>query len=165
MNLPINEDSRQMTLCEVHENWYLWYCEQCSLEKAVIDASKPVNASTNGTVLPSVGQWANNVPSLTGTKFDTDKPRMELLSSIALEEIAKVLNHGAKKYAPDNWRKGIEWSRLLGAAFRHLTAFNGGEDKDLESGLSHLAHLGCCVHFLLEFEKTHKELDNRYKKP
>jgi hypothetical protein len=46
---------------------------------------------------------------------------------------------------------------------RHLHAFNDGEDKDPESGLSHLAHLGCCVMFLLEFEKTHKELDDRFK--
>jgi len=42
-------------------------------------------------------------------------------------------------------------------------AFNDGEDKDPESGLSHLAHSLCCLMFLLEFEKTHPELDDRYK--
>jgi hypothetical protein len=46
---------------------------------------------------------------------------------------------------------------------RHLHAFNDGEDKDPESGLSHLAHASCCLMFLLEFEKTHQELDDRYK--
>ena len=40
---------------------------------------------------------------------------------------------------------------------------NDGEDKDPESGLSHLAHAACCIMFLLEFEKTHPELDDRYK--
>ena len=53
--------------------------------------------------------------------------------------------------------------RPLAAAMRHIMAFNDGEDKDPESGLSHLAHAACCIMFLLEFEKTHPELDDRYK--
>lgn len=98
----------------------------------------------------------------TAIKYDSDKPRMELLSSIALEEIAKVLTFGAKKYSANNWRMGMDWSRLIGSAMRHLTAFNDGEDKDPESGLSHLAHLGCCVMFLLEYEKTQQDKDDRF---
>jgi hypothetical protein len=98
----------------------------------------------------------------TGKKFDTGKPRMELLSREALVQVANVLTFGAQKYDPHNWRGGIHWSRVLGAAMRHLTAFNDGEDKDPESGLSHLAHAACCLMFLLEYEKTHKELDDRY---
>jgi hypothetical protein len=34
---------------------------------------------------------------------------------------------------------------------RHLFAFARGVDKDPETGLSHLAHLGCNVLFLLHF--------------
>jgi hypothetical protein len=98
-----------------------------------------------------------------GLKNDAEKPRMDLLSREALVQISQVLTFGAKKYAAQNWRKGLAWSRVLGAAMRHLTAFNDGEDKDPETGLSHLGHLGCCVMFLLEYEKTHKELDDRYK--
>jgi hypothetical protein len=40
-----------------------------------------------------------------------------------------------------------------------------GEDKDPESGLSHLAHLGCCVVFLIWHEKYKKELDDRFVDP
>ena len=98
-----------------------------------------------------------------GIKHDQDKVRVELLSPIAMNEIAKVLTFGAKKYADNNWRKGIKWSRVLGASLRHLLAYMGGENKDPESGLSHLSHLGCCVMFLLEYEVTHTELDDRYK--
>ncbi len=98
-----------------------------------------------------------------GVKHDDGKVPLDLLSSVALEEIAKVMAFGKKKYAAHNWRGGLAWSRVIGAALRHLLAFNRGEDKDPETGLSHLAHLGCCVLFLLEFEKTHKELDDRYK--
>lgn len=98
-------------------------------------------------------------------KLDTDKVRMELISSIALIEIGKVLTHGAKKYGSNNWRKGLAWSRLLGASMRHLLSFIGGEDKDPETRLSHLAHLGANIMFLLEYEIMHKDKDDRYKSP
>ena len=96
-------------------------------------------------------------------KFDTDKLPLNLLSTEAMNQTAAVLKFGAQKYAEHNWRKGFAWSRPLAAAMRHLTAFNDGEDKDPESGLSHLAHAACCIMFLLEFEKTHQHLDDRYK--
>ncbi len=103
--------------------------------------------------------------STTGTalKFDGGKLPFHLLSTEAMNQTAAVLAFGAQKYAAHNWRKGFVWSRPLSAAMRHITAFNAGEDKDPESGLSHLAHAACCIMFLLEFEKTHKELDDRYK--
>lgn len=98
-----------------------------------------------------------------GKKFDGDKVRVDLLSVIAMEEIAKVMTFGAKKYGDNNWRKGIGWTRVLGALLRHTFAFIRGENTDPETGLSHLAHAGCCVMFLLEYERTHPELDDRYK--
>jgi hypothetical protein len=96
-------------------------------------------------------------------KFDTDKLPVNLLSTEALNQTAAVLKFGADKYHAHNWRDGFAWSRPLAAAMRHIMAFNDGEDKDPESGLSHLAHAACCIMFLLEFEKTHPELDDRYK--
>ena len=96
-------------------------------------------------------------------KFDQDKLPLNLLSTEAMNQTAAVLKFGAQKYAEHNWRGGFKWSRPLAAAMRHLTAFNDGEDRDPESGLSHLAHAACCIMFLLEFEKTHQELDDRYK--
>ena len=69
-------------------------------------------------------------------KYDADKPRMELLDRYALEQIALVMAYGAKKYTtPEasgehNWRKGLKWSRLYGAALRHLLAHMDGEGTD-----------------------------------
>jgi hypothetical protein len=103
------------------------------------------------------------LPSGSALKFDDGKLPFHLLSTEAMNQTAAVLAFGAEKYAEHNWRKGFVWSRPLSAAMRHITAFNAGEDKDPESGLSHLAHAACCIMFLLEFEKTHKELDDRYK--
>lgn len=96
-------------------------------------------------------------------KFDGDKPRMELLPPKAMEEVAKVLTVGAKKYSDYNWRKGFDWTRLIGAAYRHLSAFSAGEDKDPETGLSHIAHAACCLMFLVEHETVGFGRDDRYK--
>jgi hypothetical protein len=97
-----------------------------------------------------------------GTKYDNGKLRMDLLPFEALEEVAKVLTFGAKKYDDHNWRKGFKYSRLLGAALRHLSAFAQGEDFDKESGETHLAHAACCILFLLSHELNAYGEDDRY---
>ena len=68
--------------------------------------------------------------TMTGLKYDGEKPRMDLLDADHLENVAKVLTFGAKKYAAHNWRNGINVSRLIAAAYRHLGAINRGEDGD-----------------------------------
>lgn len=120
--------------------------------------------TTDSTVsIPDTAQIKDPSKFGTAIKFDQDKLPLHLLSTEAMNQTAAVLQFGAQKYAEHNWRKGFAWSRPLAAAMRHITAFNNGEDKDPESGLSHLAHAACCIMFLLEFEKTHKHLDDRYK--
>jgi hypothetical protein len=94
-------------------------------------------------------------------KADGEKVRLELLPTEALEEIAKVLTFGAKKYDDNNWRKGFKWLRVIGATFRHLYAWVRGESKDPETGISHLAHAGCNILFLITFEKTGTGTDDR----
>ena len=115
-------------------------------------------------ITPITASSAANLANTAGAiKHDSGKPGMNLLSREALEQIALVMDFGKQKYAAHNWRQGCAWSRPLSAAIRHIMAFNDGEDKDPESGLSHLAHAACCIMFLLEFEKTHKHLDDRWK--
>jgi len=96
-----------------------------------------------------------------GVKFDKGKERYDLLASHSLHEVAKVYTMGAEKYDDNNWRQGILWGRIFGAAMRHLWAFWRGEDIDPESGLHHLAHAswGCLT--LLEYTETHPEFDDR----
>lgn len=98
-----------------------------------------------------------------GVKFDNNKPPMALLDPEFLEGVAKVLGFGASKYAAHNWRNGIQYSRLISAAYRHLGAINKGEDIDPESGLSHTYHLGCCVMFLASMMNTRPDMDDRWK--
>ena len=97
-----------------------------------------------------------------GVKHDGEKPRMDLLDPYAMEQLARVLTFGAKKYAAHNWRGGLHKSRLLAAALRHLFAYLGNQDTDPETGISHIAHAMCCCMFLLGLEHR-AELDDRWK--
>lgn len=103
--------------------------------------------------------WADE-----GVKADDGKLPYHLVPGDALEEIIKVLDFGAKKYAAENWRKGMKWSRVWGAVMRHLWAWWRGQDKDPETGLSHLAHAGCGIFFLIWFELHKVGTDDRFKK-
>jgi len=98
-----------------------------------------------------------------GTKYDKDKPRMDLLDTDALVGLAEVLTFGANKYAAHNWRKGIVNSRHVAALMRHLGAINKGELLDPESGLPHIDHVGCCWMFLSNNLKNRPDLDDLWK--
>ena len=85
-----------------------------------------------------------------GTKYDGDKLMYDLIPAECLEELAKVLTYGAKKYAPNNWQKVDNFnSRYYSALQRHIEAWRKGEKVDAESGLHHLSHALCNVMFLL----------------
>ena len=99
---------------------------------------------------------------MTAAKYDSEKPRMDLLDPTAMQELAMVLTFGATKYAANNWRYGLSKGRLIAAALRHLFTYLGGEDKDPESGLSHVAHAMCCCMFLIGLEHR-TDLDDRWK--
>ena len=98
-----------------------------------------------------------------GLKFDKDKCRLDLLPFEVIWDVGKVLTFGAKKYYDNNWKKGISWMRVLGASLRHIFSFIGGEDKDKETGLSHLSHAICCLMFVAWYESNRQEFDNRPK--
>jgi hypothetical protein len=92
-----------------------------------------------------------------GTKHDSDKPRFSLVPRLALSAVVGVLEYGAKKYAPENWREVPDArTRYFDAAHRHLGAWWAGETHDPESKQHHLGHALCCLLFLLELELESK---------
>lgn len=101
---------------------------------------------------------------MSGTKNDSGKAPITLISRTAIELEAQVMAFGARKYARHNYKKGFDYSRLLDAAIRHILAFSDGEDLDQESGLPHLAHARCCLGMLIECQKLGTAIDDRYKK-
>ena len=95
-----------------------------------------------------------------GIKYDGEKPQYALIPAFALDEVAKCLTYGAKKYAPDNWRHVDEAQRrYFDAAQRHLWAIARCEDIDPESGLHHASHAIVSMMFYLEIamEKHHTQ--------
>lgn len=90
------------------------------------------------------------------TKLDAGKTDWSLMPFEAIEEINKVLEFGAKKYSAWNFAEkgGMRYSRLLNSLLRHIFAYMRGENNDPESGLSHLAHAGCNIIFLLYYSKN-----------
>lgn len=88
-----------------------------------------------------------------GRKDDQDKPDMSLLPFDSLEEVARVLTFGAKKYSRDNWQHVPDAvNRYVAAMLRHLTAWRNGERLDPDSGLSHVSHMACSALFLVWFD-------------
>ncbi len=93
------------------------------------------------------------IPPTVGVKYDNDKPQWSLLPFRALKEVVEVLTYGAKKYAPDNWKKVPDARRrYIDAGFRHFTAYASGETRDIETGKHHLAHAICCLLYLVAFD-------------
>lgn len=107
-------------------------------------------------------------------RYNKGKLRYELISDVALQELAKVYTKGAEKYSDydangnliydgsSNWRQGLPWMDAMASVQRHIQAWKNGEDNDPELGdTKHLAHAAWGLFAILEFYKTHPELDNR----
>jgi hypothetical protein len=84
----------------------------------------------------------------------------------AMEELAKVLTHGATKYEDHNWARGMKWSRVFAALMRHMWSWWKGESVDPETGYSHLSHALCNLVFLVTYEQRKmKQFDDRFIGP
>ena len=82
---------------------------------------------------------------------------LQLTTGNGLKDIAEVFHYGAKKYAAWNWAKGMPWSVPMACIKRHLLAYLNNEELDSESGLPHLAHVGCNVIMLLHYAQHYKQ--------
>lgn len=96
--------------------------------------------------------------------FDSQKAPLALLPWAALDEMAFVQAYGHKKYGNFfNYRKGMEVSRHLSCAIRHIRDYMNGHDVDHESGRNPLAHAMVRLAFVLENLKDGTAIDDRYK--
>lgn len=96
-------------------------------------------------------------------RFNSGKLPHHLISPFALDELAKVLEAGRKKYASRNWEKGLSWDECTGSLMRHLNKWRAGEDLDPETGLSHMSHVLCNAMFLSHFTAVKAGTDDRPK--
>ena len=103
----------------------------------------------------------DDLDSQAGVKFDLGKTRYELIPVEGVEAVACILGIGAAKYADRNWEQGMAWSRPYAACLRHLFAWWNGEDKDRDTGKSHLWHAATNIFFLITYERRKKGEDDR----
>ena len=99
-----------------------------------------------------------------GLRYNTGKAQWALVDFPSLEPMVRVMEYGANKYAPHNWKKGMPHTQIAECAMRHLFAYLSGEDIDPESGQSHIAHVQANAMFLQYNIKNHPVLDDRYGK-
>lgn len=99
----------------------------------------------------------------TGGQKGRKPERYDLIPFEALDELARVYGMGAEKYEAHNYLLGFDWSLSLGALLRHVTAWGKGEDRDPESGLSHLAHAAWHCFALMMFQAHHRGTDDRWR--
>lgn len=93
------------------------------------------------------------------------KAPMWLLPPVALEQTAWVSKFGAERYGPFNWRKtGVCATTYVSAIMRHLNAWRDGEDRDPESGISHIAHIATSCNILMDAEACGTLQDDRNKR-
>lgn len=119
--------------------------------------------------LPPTGSNGHLVPTDSSTDkaktYDDGKPPLANLPWAAIRELSMVQLYGAQKYNDyNNYRKGMEITRNLSCALRHISEYVDGRDNDPESGRSHLGHALCRISFVLQNLADGTAIDDRYKK-
>ena len=81
--------------------------------------------------------------------------------------LARVYEHGATKYALNNWRAGQSWTRCAAALMRHVSRWLMGETRDPESGQNHLLHAAfwCFALYEWSLNPDHQKDDDRWIDP
>lgn len=96
-----------------------------------------------------------------GVKHDRGKAMLSLVNRECLNGIAKAMEYGLKKYGKNNYKQGMDWSRVIDAGLRHLNAWAAKIDNDEESNLNHLYHAGACINMLLYYVENNIGKDDR----
>lgn len=107
----------------------------------------------------------NDLPSTNPKRaFGVRKPSPQFVPPVAIIEESVVMALGAAKYGAYNWQDDpVDATTYYSAALRHLLSWFSGEDKDQESGASHLAHVRACMAILLDARASGKLIDDRPK--
>lgn len=116
---------------------------------AVLDF-KYTNPVMTGEVFIASGEIRTT--SATGGEKGVKPERLDLVPPLFLEELGRVFGEGAKKYSDNNYLKGYEYRKSLGAMLRHIMRWSAGEDIDPETKCHHLAHAAWHCSTLFTFQ-------------
>jgi hypothetical protein len=93
-------------------------------------------------------------------RFNQGKPKWSLVHYESLIPMIRVLEFGARKYAPENWKKGLDLKEILESVQRHLGDLMDGEEIDPESGVSHMGYIQCNAMFYNYHKNKLKTIKN-----
>lgn len=132
-------------------------CKDCYWSEPMEELTKLKCTKFSVAVNPTSVACATEFKSKDNTqtaKADAGKPKLSLVPSQIIYDIAEVREYGNRKYGdPDNW-KTVEKERYRDAAYRHFLAYLKDPDGvDEESSIKHLKHLACNIAFLCEMEE------------
>jgi hypothetical protein len=96
-----------------------------------------------------------------GLRFDQGKLRLDLIPPEVMLYLGRVFTHGAGKYGDNNWLKGMDWHRMIGAAKRHFLKWELGQMYDTDSGEPNLALAAWNILGLLVYEQRNIGKDDR----
>lgn len=95
-------------------------------------------------VIAGVGPDAPLAENARGGKQSASPYRADLLPAKAVLDVSRILAIGAKRYAPNNWRK-IDQADHLNHALVHILSHMAGDRQD-----EHLEHAACRMLMALE---------------
>lgn len=90
--------------------------------------------------------------------------KYDLIPSIGIEEVSKVLTKKLKKYNKNEWKYGINWTDVLSSLKKHLTQFEIGRDFT-KDGLLHMAEVATNALILCEYYSIYPQGDDRIIAP
>lgn len=100
--------------------------------------------------------------SSTGGQKGKKIAQLSALDALSITRVAEVAGFGSEKYAKLNFMRGYDWSLSYDALQRHLAQFWGGEDRDAESNMLHLAHAAWHCLAMISFYERGLGTDDRY---
>jgi hypothetical protein len=81
-------------------------------------------------------------------RYNNGKPQMSLLDLDCLTPCVAVMEYGAKKYSRNNWKKGMEVSKIIDSLLRHIADLLAEKTLDEESKCLIVGHIQANAMFL-----------------
>lgn len=98
---------------------------------------------------------------MAATRYDVGV-RMDLLDPTFLQEMGKIMSHGAKKYGELNWKKGLSGENGgLNHALIHLSQYQDGTPCDYGPPETHLAQVAVNAMFEFYFAREARLLEEK----
>lgn len=97
-----------------------------------------------------------------GLRHNEDKNPLELIPPRWIWDLGLLFKAGAKKYARNNWLRGMSYANIEGCLMRHFLKWRMGESHDPETGLHHLVHVAWNALALVTYsDEKYKQFDDR----